>query len=370
MRVPMANLMFRSYTGSFGDSPMQSWEELCHLRRYFVMHVLYNGLRPPMLVDSAPITLTTAQAPELLLDLIRRVNDGEFAKMPRYKEYPVCFIAVEVLSFFVHRHCIANSIIMEKFFRDIPGFPQEIIRTMDAQSWLASFSAVRMFGFASLHPTGCVWFLKHPKALTKILNFLHSMSEFIERHAQLEEKVNVERCLKVLFDSASKENFVKIKDIIAVYTTCVASLLFGNMMHHFRANFEDFRILRSAVYDAEILQHFFVISRSLMRWLTPGRFMSKFLQGVCRCMEMDQAAKFLFLDDFEYCRNHKISTKWDCLKYFNHPTLRPCHVTFLLCHALSAKYLIGANWAMAIIVYTLQNCSDEVCQAIIEVSFH
>lgn len=369
MRVPMVHLILKTYVGTFVDNPAQSWEELNRVRRFLIMHILYNGLKT-QIIDLAPVTLATAQAPELLLGVIRRGNDREYLHAPKYRNYPVCFMAAEILSFLMHRQCSAHPIVVERFFRDIPGGPQEVIRIIDMQLSYDSFSAVRMFGFASTHPSTCVWLLKHPKALTKILKFSHSALEMIEGDLEKDEPVNVENYLKVMCKSTlRKEHYIMTTQIMALYGACMSAFVFTNMMHHFGANYDDFCVLCRAVYDAGVIQNFFKVARNLMRWLTPGRFISGFLKGIYRCMEMDQAAQFLFLDDFKYCREHKISARWECLKYFNHSTLRPSHVTFLICHALSVKYLIGANWAMAIIVYTLENCSDEVCRPIIEVRY-
>jgi hypothetical protein len=367
MRVPMVHLIMRTYVSTYVDNPQRSWEELCRVRRYLMMHTLYNGLGTQQ-VDLAPVTLATAEAPELMLGLIRRGNDGEFLqKVPKYRSYPVCFLAAEILGFFMHRQCTAYPIVMEKIFRDLPGGPQEVVRMMNTQSWYEAFAAVRMFGFASTHPSACLWFLRHPKALTKILYYSYGAGEIIECHVQKEKMQSVEDYLKVLCNATiRRESYIKTTRIMANYATCMAVLVFNNMMHHFGANHEDFLVLRQVVYDAGIIPHFFTIARHLMRWLTPGRFISGFLQGIYRCLEMERTMKLLFVDNFEFCRKLKMSPGLDSLKYFNHLTLRPSHVTFLLCHALSVKYLIGANWAIAIIAYTLENGSDEVCKPIIE----
>jgi hypothetical protein len=100
MRVPMVHLIMRTYVSTYVDNPQRSWEELCRVRRYLMMHTLYNGLGTQQ-VDLAPVTLVTAEAPELMLGLIRRGNDGEFLqKVPKYRSYPVCFLAAEILGFF------------------------------------------------------------------------------------------------------------------------------------------------------------------------------------------------------------------------------------------------------------------------------
>lgn len=333
-----------------------------------MMHVLYNGLKTQH-IDLAPVTLATALAPEHMLDIIKRGNNHEYITVKTYRSYPVCFLAAEILSYFLHPQCTAAPIVTEKLFRDMPGGPHELIRMMNTQSWYESFAAVRVFGFASTHPTTCLWFLKHPKILAAIFAFSFAAGEIIERHVQKDKMQNVEDYLKVLCNATiKKENYIKTTRIMANYASCMAVLVFNNMMHHFGAHYEEFLVLRKAVYDAQILEHFFCISRHMMRWLSPGRFMSGFLQGIYRCLEMDRAMKLLFVNNFAFCREHKIAPGWESLKYFNHPTLEPSHITFLLCHALSVKYLIGAHWAAAIIAYVLENASDEVCRPIIEVS--
>lgn len=368
MRVPMIHLMMKTYTSTYVDNPQQCWEELCRIRRYLMMHVLYSGLKTQHL-DLAPVTLTSAAAPEFLLSVIKRGNDGEFVQMPKYRSFPICFIAAEILSYFMHRQCTAYPIVTEKFFRDIPGGPEEVVRMMNTQSWYESFAAIRMFGFAASHPAACLWMLQHSETLTTVLKHTYGAGEIIERHVQKEKMQGVEDYLKVLCNATiKKENYIKTTRIMGTYASCMAVHVFNKLMHHFGANYEEFLILRQAVYDAEILPNFFKISRQLMRWLSPGRFMSGFLKGIYRCLEMDRAMKLLFVDNFEFCHEHKVSPGWESLKYFNHQTLRPSHITFLVCHALSVKYLIGANWAAAILAYTLENASDDVCKPIIEVS--
>jgi tetratricopeptide (TPR) repeat protein len=367
MRVPLIHLIVKTYVSTYDDHPAVSWQELCRLRRYLMMHALYNGLQTQEL-DMAPVTMVTAGAPEMLLNLIHRGNDGEFAKFPQYKKYPVCFLVTEILSYFMHCQCSAYPIVTEKFFRDIPGAPQELVRMMTTRPWYESFAAVRLFGFASTHPSACLWLLQHPKALTNLLRFTHLAEVIIERHVQKDKMVNFESSFKALgHPTLKRETYIRTTRVMAAYAGCMATLAFSNTMHHFGGNYDDFRILRQAVYDAELLEHFFPLARQLMRWLTPGRFMSKFLEGIYRCLEMDRTAKVIFPDDLEFFREHKISPGWESLKYFNHPTFHPSNITFLLCHALSVKYLIGAHWAMAIIAHTLENCSDEVCRPIIEV---
>ena len=368
MRVPMVHLIIRTYVTTFVENPQLSWGELCRLRRYLMMHILYTGLKTQH-IDLAPVTLNTAETPEFMVLLIKRGNNREFTKMPNYRNYPVCFLAAEILCFLVHRYCSACPIVVEKFFRQIPGAPEELMRMIRIQSWYEVFAAIRLFGYTSSHPSACAWFLKNTKDLTKILLFSHGAEVVIEEHVSRDKMVNIEEELQVLCNEpVKKETYVRKTRIMATYASCMATLVFNNMMHHFGANYDDFLVLRKVVYDAKILPNFFKISRQLMRWLTPGRFMAGFLEGVYRCLEMDQATKLLFLDDFDYCRRHKIAPGWKSIEYFNHHALRPSHVTFLVCHALSMKYLIGAHWAIAILAYTLDSASDEVCRPIIEVS--
>ena len=367
-RVPMLHIILRTYTSTYLDNPERTWDELCRIRRYLMMHALYNGLKTQQ-VDESPVTLTTAEIQDLLLSIIRRGNDGEFAKIPTYRNYPICFMAAEIICYFMHPQCTACTIFTEKFFRDMPGCPQEIIRMMNTRPWYESFAAVRIFGFASTHPAACLWLLRHPKALTSILRYSHQAGQIIERHVQKDKMANLEDYLKALCQlSVRKESYIKTSRIMAAYAAVMSAVVFNNMTQHFVNNFEDFLILRSVIYDSEVLQNFHHVSRQLMRWLTPGRFMSGFLRGVYRCLEMDKCTKLLFSDDLEFFRKHKVSAGWESLKYFNHQTLHPSHITFLLCHALSGKYLIGSNWAAAIIGYVLNNCSDSFCRPIIEVS--
>ena len=364
----MIHIIMRTYTSTYLDNPERTWDEMLRIRRYLMMHALYNGLKT-QLVDLAPVTLVTAETPELLLALIRRTNDGEFSKMPSYRSYPICFAVTEIICFFMHPQCSAYTIFLEKFFRDMPGCPQEIVRVMNTRPWYEVFAAVRLLGFASTHPAACVWLLKHPKALTSLLRYSHQAGQIVERHVQKEKLANADDYLKAVCQpGGKKESYIKTTRVMATYAAVMSALAFSNMTHHFGNNFDDFRKLRTAVYESEVLQNFNQVARNAMRWLTPGRFMSGFLQGIYRCLEMDRTTKLVFLDDFEFFRKHKISAGWDSLKYFNHQVFHTSHATFLICHALSAKYLIGSSWATAIIAYVLENCPDNVSRPIIEVS--
>ena len=364
----MLHIIMRTYTSTYLDNPERTWEEFAHIRRYLMMHALYNGLRT-QLVDLAAVSLITAETPELVLALIRRTNDGEFSKMPEYKNFPISFAAAEIICYFMHTQCSAYTIFTEKFFRDMPGCPQEIVRMMYTRPWYERFAAVRVFGFASTHPTACLWLLKHPKALTSILRYSHQTGPIVERHVQKDKLTNSEDYFKpACRTNTKKEAYIKTTRVMAGYAAVMSVLAFSNMTHHFGNNFEDFLVLRRVVYESEVIQNFHTVARNTMRWLTPGRFTSGFLQGVYRCLEMDRTTKLLFLDDFEFFRRHKISAGWDSLKYFNHQVFHTSHVTFLLCHALSAKYLIGSNWAAGIIAYVLDNCPDSISRPIIEAS--
>ena len=370
MRVFLTHKIMKGFVDAYVETPQQSWEELCRVRRYLMMHVLYSGLKDERM-DLAPVTLASAGVPEMMLDFIKRGNDREFILLPKYRSYPVVFLAAEILSYFMHRQCSVYPVFCEKFFREMPGAPQEISRMMDVQSWYESLAAVRLFGFGATHPAGCLWLLHHRSTFTKLLQFTYGAGEVIERHIQREKMQNVEDYLKVLCQvHVQKENYVKTTRIMGTYASCMAVLVFTNMMHHFGANYEEFRILRRAVYDAEVLQNFYNIARQLIRWLTPARFMSGFLQGIFRCLEMDRAMKYLFLENFEFFRKHKVSAGWDSLHHWNHQTLRPSHIAFLVCHALTVKNLIGANWAAAILANTLDHGPDEVAKLIIEVHVH
>ena len=366
-RIPMLHMVVRTYTSIYFENPERTWNEFCKIRRYLVMHALINSIKSAV-VDKVPVDLTTAETQELLLDLIRRGNDGEFSKMPNYRSYPVCFIAVEVICYFMHPQCAAFTIFVEKFFRDMRGCPQELVRMMNTRPWHEAFAVVRLFGFASSHPVCCLWLLQHPETLASLLRYSHQAGKIVERVIQREKPAALEQCLNVLCQTTIKKGSVgKYARIMGTYAACMSALTFSNMTHHFTANFDDYLVLRRAVFDAELIQNFHLISRQIMRWLSPGRFMSCFLLGVYRCMEMDKTVQLLFLDDFKLLRKHKISAGWESLRYFNHQTFHPSHASFLICHALLTKILIGSHWAAAIITWVLQNCSEEVCRPIIEV---
>ena len=368
MRVHLTRKTLNSYIELYFTSPDKVWDNLSMLRRFLTMHFLCNDPSSDRF-DTVPVTLVNANLPEIMMDVIKQSNDGDFDKFPKLKHHPLAFFAIEIMGCFVHRRCVANPIVCERLFRDWPGAPQQLVKVLNgSQSWYESLAVVRLFGYASTCPVGCLWLLRHRKVLATVLRHIHSTATIVEENTAKVKSGATDHALKnMLWVHLDSEDFSKVARIMGTAASSLAALLFYSILIQFGAHYEEFLIIKKAVYDSGILSNFMACARQLMHWLSPGRFMSGFLESVHKCLEMDRTMKLLFLDDFSFFREHDFSPGWDSLKYWDHDTLRPSVVAWLVCHALTMKPLIGSNWAAAILVTTLDNASDEVCGPIIRV---
>lgn len=366
MRVYFTRKTLNSYIELYWTDPGKVWESLSMLRRFLTMHFLCNDPSSDRF-DTVPVTLVNANLPEMMMDVVKKANDGGFDNFPKLQHHPLAFFAVEILGCFVHRRCVANPIVSERLFRDWPGATQQLVKVLNGrQSWYESLAVVRLFGYASTCPVGCLWLLRHRKVLATVLRHIHSTAKIVEENTA--EAESMDQALRnMIWVHLDHKDPAKVARIMGTAASSLAALMFYSIMIQFGAHYEEFLTIKKAVYDSGILSNFMTAARQLMHWLSPGRFMSGFLESIHKCLEMDRTMKLLFLDDFSFCQEHEYSPGWASLKYWNHETLRPSVIAFLVCHALTMKPLIGANWATAILVTTLDNASDEVCRPIIEV---
>ena len=368
----MTRKALKGYLEQYWSQPEKTWDELFALRRYLSMYTLCDTLRGED-INTVPVTLINAELLELLLDIVKRSNDGEFDKSEKFRHYPLACMMLEIFCCLVHRQCAVQAIICERLFRDIPGGSQQLVKVLNGScSWLESLAIVRFFVAASTNPVTCLWLLRHRRILEKLLRHMHEAAAIVERNmskVKLEDPTqdNIALC-NMLRIHLQKENVaLKTARIVSTLVSGLSALLFFSMTTLFGAHYEEFIVFKRAVYESEILSNFPTILRQLMRWLSPARFMSGFLEGILRCLEMERTRKLLFLDDFVFCRDRKIPPGADGLVYWNHHTLRPSNAAWLVCHALSMKPLIGSNWAAAILTTTLDNAEEEVCCPMIEV---
>ena len=148
----MTRKALKGYLEQYWNQPEKTWDELFAVRRYLSMYTLCNMLRGED-INTVPVTLINAELPELLLDIVKRSNDGEFDKSEKFRYYPLACMALEIFCCLVHRQCAVQPIICERLFRDIPGGPQQLVKVFNrSRSWLESLAVVRFFGAASTNP--------------------------------------------------------------------------------------------------------------------------------------------------------------------------------------------------------------------------
>ena len=332
-----------------------------------MVHILFNGVKDSEF-DTVPATLVSANFPEILIDFITRHHKGEFKNDSKFKLYPIAYMAVDMLAYFLHRQSVSFPILGEKIFREMPGAPQQVVALLRNGRWYEALAAMRFFGFASMHPSGTLWLFQRQKLLVEILRYSHCAPEVVERHMPKGRALIEDETLRAVFGvHIQTGDFVRIAKILSTYAAGMGAVTFSSIMVQFGCNFEEFIIVKRIVYKAELLSNFVNITRQLMSWLSPGRFMSMFLQSIHRCMDMERGANLLFVEDFDFFRRNKIEAGWESLKYWYHQTLRPSSIAYLMCHALTTKSLIGAHWAAALVATTLDSAPDEVCRPIIQV---
>ena len=343
------------------------WRELTMINRYLQVHLLSYS-RHGETRDDTPTILYHSELPEVMMDIIRlSFNPGYFIGCPN--RHCMAYLAIEILTSFVHKISQTFSHLPEKLFADPRmGVDSLVDVLLGKLSWVDSLAVVRFFGVASFNPATIKWLLSHPDTLQLLCKHMHYSVELVEEKINRGElhKRN-EDLIKLVSTFRSSDDPELSCRLMGLLTVNYAVFVFQNVIRQCQSNYEYFMTISTAVKRADVLGHVSFIIKQLMIWIEPGQFLGYFLGSLEQCLDMQGGPEALFIDNLTYCKENSIPPGIEGLKFWNHSSLWPSRLSWFMCHALCLSNSQGSGRCIYILLYVLDHVQDELCGEVLKV---
>ena len=329
------------------------WDELLHIHRFLSILLLVNTKKKDTEEDDSHILLYHADAPEILLRMLYHAH--RYNKNPKFYSLP--YLAIEILTTFMHPKSLSFKHVTEKIFNDSAEDVEDIVEILRGRlTWLDKLVATHFFGVACLSPAGVYFVLTHHEAFKEICVLMYRSTELVEekieaRCVTLKEE-SVASTLRTFKGDCDLQHAARLFARIATHNTIVA------FRHTIRASTKDYHLcfeILKIIKQAEVLEHFSYIVKQLMLWVEPGQYLNKFLDGIRYCLMMPSAIEVLFLSDIEANKESKLPLGIDTFKYWKHESRFPLRLTWLLTHAFALRDDMGSGWCIIILCEMLRN---------------
>lgn len=316
--------------------------------------------------DESHILLYHADVPEILLEMIRKTL--EIARRPKFQCFECLpFLAMEVLTTFLHPKSLTSMHVPEKLFNDSREGIGLMVNILRGQlTWFDTLAVTRFFSIASLSPPGIYFIMTHLDTFKLICELVYRSTKMVEEKIGNDDVTRDEAVisrLKTFRTDPDLNISARLFSHIAMHNAIIV------FRHTIKASLTDPQLLfnvMKVVDEAEVVRHFSSVVKHLMIWVEPGQYLNHFLAGIRYCVDIPGAMQELFLDDIDYSKEHRLSVGIDSFKYWKHETRYPARLTWFLTHAFALRDEQGSGWCIVTLCHLLKNGNWRDVERLIE----